>query len=156
KPVRCFARLRHPRVVLAITAASLLATVLVLLRYVDSPDPADWTTYHHDNRRAGIAPRLAPLGTLARSWDTKLDGAVYGQPLVVGYLVFAATENDTVYALDAATGRVRWSTHVGTPVPLAQLPCGNIDPLGITGTMVYDPATGLLFALAETTGGRHV
>jgi outer membrane protein assembly factor BamB len=120
------------------------------------PDPADWVTYHHDNGRTGVAPGLAPLGTLSRAWAARLDGAVYGQPLVVGDRVFAATENDTVYALDAATGRVAWSAHVGTPVPLSQLPCGNIDPLGITSTMVYDPATALLFALAEVTGGRHV
>jgi polyvinyl alcohol dehydrogenase (cytochrome) len=120
------------------------------------PDASDWTAYHHDNGRSGVAPGLARLGSLSRAWAARLDGAVYGQPLAVGDRIFAATENDTVYALDAGTGRVLWSTHVGTPVPLSQLPCGNIDPLGITSTMVYDPATGLLFALAEITGGRHV
>jgi polyvinyl alcohol dehydrogenase (cytochrome) len=118
-------------------------------------DVADWPTYHHDNSRSGVAPKLAPLGTLSKAWEARLDGAVYGQPLVVGSRVFVATENDTVYALKATTGQVLWSTHVGTPVPLSQLPCGNIDPLGITSTMVYDPATKLLFALAEVTGGRH-
>src|SRR5581483_1953147 len=41
------------------------------------------------------------------------------------------------------------------PVPKSALPCGNIDPLGITSTMAYDPATRLVFALAETTGGGH-
>src|SRR3954451_7986523 len=116
----------------------------------------DWTTYHHDNARSGVATGLAPLGTLSRAWSATLDGAVYGQPLAVGDRVFAATENDTVYALDADTGAVAWSTHVGTPMPRSALPCGNIDPLGITSTMVYDPATDLLFALAERTGAEHV
>jgi len=36
------------------------------------------------------------------------------------------------------------------------LPCGNIDPLGITGTPVYDPATKLIFAVAEVTGPAHI
>ena len=116
----------------------------------------DWTTYHHDNARSGVAAGLAPLGALSRAWTATLDGAVYGQPLAVGDRIFAATENDTVYALDASTGAVVWSTHVGTPVPRSSLPCGNINPLGITSTMVYDPATGLLFALAERTGPEHV
>lgn len=116
---------------------------------------SDWTTYHHDNSRAGVAVGLAPLGTLARAWSANLDGAVYGQPLVVGQRVYAATENDTVYELDIATGKVLWSTHVGNPERLSQLPCGNIDPLGITSTMVYDATTGLLFALAEVSGGSH-
>ena len=102
-----------------------------------------------------MAPGLAPVGTLSRAWQATLDGAVYGQPLVLGDRVFAATEHDTVYALDAATGRVLWSQHLGEPVPRSALPCGNVDPLGITGTMAYDKTTGLLFALAETTGGAH-
>src|SRR5207249_10547451 len=95
------------------------------------------------------------VGALSTAWKAQLDGAVYGQPLVVGDTVYAATEHDTVYALDAGTGTVRWSTHVGEPMPRSQLPCGNIDPLGITSTMVYDPATRLVFALAETAGAHH-
>ena len=39
---------------------------------------------------------------------------------------------------------------------LADLPCGNIDPLGITGTPVYDAANGLVYAVAETSGYHHV
>jgi polyvinyl alcohol dehydrogenase (cytochrome) len=116
---------------------------------------ADWTTYHHDNARTGTTTGLAPLGTLGTAWQAKLDGAVYGQPLVVGDTILAATENDTVYGLNANTGATLWSAHLGTPVPRSSLPCGDIDPLGITSTMVYDPATGLVFAVAETTGGTH-
>jgi outer membrane protein assembly factor BamB len=41
-------------------------------------------------------------------------------------------------------------------VPLSSLPCGNIDPLGITGTPVYDPTTGLVFAVAEISGPAHI
>ncbi|WP_169708648.1 PQQ-binding-like beta-propeller repeat protein [Trinickia terrae] len=59
--------------------------------------------------------------------------------------MIVATEADVVYALDAATGRVVWRTVLGTPAPRAALPCGNIDPLGITGTPVIDPAAGTLY-----------
>jgi hypothetical protein len=41
-------------------------------------------------------------------------------------------------------------------VPLSDLPCGNIDPLGITGTPAYDRDNGLVYALAEMAGYRHV
>jgi outer membrane protein assembly factor BamB len=81
---------------------------------------------------------------------------VYGQPLVVGGTVLAATEGDSVYALDRATGAVRWRRRLGTPVPLSDLPCGDIDPLGITSTPVYDRATGVVYVVAETTGYHHV
>jgi len=117
--------------------------------------PADWPTYHHDNARTGVADQFAPLGTLRKAWQTKLDGAVYGQPLVIGDRIIAATEHNTVYALAAADGHVVWSASLGKPVNGSGLPCGNIDPLGITGTPAYDPATGLVFVVAETEGGRH-
>ena len=116
----------------------------------------DWTTYHRDAARTGVAPAKPAAGALSIAWRRSLDGAVYGQPLVVGSLVIAATEGDTVYGLDRATGQVRWHVHLGTPVPLSALPCGNIDPLGITGTPVYDPATRMVYAVAEVTGFRHI
>jgi outer membrane protein assembly factor BamB len=116
----------------------------------------DWPTYHRDAARTGSAPARPAAGPLAIAWRQHLDGAVYGQPIVVGGTVIAATEGDSVYALDRGTGHVRWRAKLGTPVPLSQLPCGDIDPLGITGTTVYDPATGLVYAVAETTGYHHV
>ena len=51
---------------------------------------------------------------------------------------------------------MRLAAHIGTPVPRADLPCGGIDPLGITGTPVYDRADGLVYAVAETSGYHHV
>ena len=112
--------------------------------------------YGRDAARTGVAAGVAAAGRLSVAWRAHLDGAVYGQPLLVGGIVIAATENDSVYGLDISTGRVEWRSRLGTPVPLSALPCGNIDPLGITGTPVYDRANGLVYAVAETSGFRHV
>jgi polyvinyl alcohol dehydrogenase (cytochrome) len=116
----------------------------------------DWPVYHVNAARTGSVSGLPRAGSLGIAWTRKLDGAVYGQPLVVGGLVVAATENDSVYGLDRASGEIRWRRHVGTPVPLSALPCGDIDPLGITGTPAYDPRTRLVYAVAEQAGFRHV
>ena len=121
-----------------------------------SQNTTDWTTYHRDNTRGGYLAAMPNPQHLASAWNTKLDGAVYGEPLVVGGQLLVATENDTLYALNSQTGQVVWHTNVGTPVTQADLPCGNVFPLGITGTPVYDPATGLVFAVAEITGPAHV
>jgi outer membrane protein assembly factor BamB len=115
-----------------------------------------WPTFHQNPARTGTLTGLPAAGHLTNAWQTHLDGDVYGQPLVVGSEVIAATENDSLYALNKSTGTVIWHTHVGTPVPQSALPCGDINPLGITGTPVYDQANGLVYAVAETTGYHHV
>jgi outer membrane protein assembly factor BamB len=132
------------------------ATAPAATQSPSSPGAWDWPNYHRDPAHTGFAGAAPPAGRLSIAWTRRLDGAVYGQPLVVGGLVIAATQGDSIYGLDRATGRVRWRAHAGTPVPLVSLPCGNIDPLGITGTPVYDPATKLVYAVAETTGYHHV
>ena len=119
--------------------------------------PLDWPTYHGNAARTGVAsgfPAVHAVTTLP--WTASLDGAVYGEPLGVGGQVIVATEGDSVYALDPANGHVVWRRHLGAPVPLSSLPCGNIDPLGITSTPVYDRTTGSLFVVAEISGPRHV
>jgi hypothetical protein len=70
-----------------------------------------------------------------------------------------ATESNIVYALDPATGSTIWKTKLPSPVSLSQLPCGNIDPDGITGTPVIDDSAGVLYLDALTArkaGPRHL
>ena len=118
---------------------------------------ANWPTYHLNAQRTGLQIGFpAPKSPLSKVWTAKLDGAVYAEPLVVGGNVIAATENDSVYALNSKTGAVIWRQHLGTPVALSTLPCGNINPLGITGTPAYDAATASLFLVAEVTGPHHM
>ncbi len=129
--------------------------------------------YHRSAARDGVyvEPALthAVAATLHRdpTFTATILGAAYAQPLYVDAdgagpsLLLVATETDRVYALDAATGAEVWSRQLATPVPLSALPCGNIDPLGITGTPVVDAASRILFLDAMTTpdGGttkRHL
>ena len=67
---------------------------------------------------------------------------MYASPIIVRGTVIVATEHNVVYGLDL-TGRQRWKVSLGTPTPQAKLPCGNIDPLGITGTPIYDSSDEL-------------
>jgi outer membrane protein assembly factor BamB len=85
-----------------------------------------------------------------------LDGQVYAEPLVCGSTVFVATEDNSVYAINASSGGILWRTHLGNPVPGASLPCGNIDPSGITGTPVIDISTGTIYAVAFLAPAQHV
>jgi outer membrane protein assembly factor BamB len=111
---------------------------------------ADWTTFGRTSSRSGVSVSSPPMGKVRRSWTAKVDGAAYAQPLIVGSEVIIATENDTVYALNAATGKVRWSHHLASPVT-SGLPCGNVRPSGITGTPVADPAHGRVWVVTYTS-----
>lgn len=116
----------------------------------------DWITYHKESARSGFVAGAPDPTALTNLWKQPLDGAVYAEPLVIGEQLIVVTENNTFYALNAHTGQIQWHTNVGRPVPLSALPCGDIDPLGITGTPAYDPQTGLVFAVAEVQGPAHI
>jgi len=114
-------------------------------------------TYHGNPERSGAFVETSLSWERARTlrlepgFAGRFDGHVYAQPLywyagagAPGRLI-VATENDTVVALDAASGRTIWTRSLGAPVPRSSLPCGNIGPLGITGTPAIDTASGAVY-----------
>jgi outer membrane protein assembly factor BamB len=109
----------------------------------------NWTTYHGASDRSGFEAG-GPVTTARAAWSGPfaLDGQVYAEPLVCGDVVYVATEDDSVYAINATSGAQLWRAHLGTPVPGSDLPCGDINPSGITGTPVIDLATGTIYAVA--------
>jgi hypothetical protein len=117
-----------------------------------------WTTYFHDSARTGFSSDgPSQPATVRRQWQSPaLDGDVYAEPLLVGTRVIVATGNDTVYALDAHNGTIVWQTHLGTPVPNSSLPCGNVDPVGITSTPVIDVTAGRIYAVGMVLPAHDV
>jgi outer membrane protein assembly factor BamB len=127
-------------------------------------------TYHGHADRSGhyVVPGL----TWDRAHTVHLDprfhgevaGHVYAQPLYwqpaspghTPALLIVATEDDLVYALNAETGAVVWKQSLGRPVRRSALPCGNIDPLGITGTPAIDARSGTVYldAMVADSGSR--
>jgi len=120
-------------------------------------------TYHNDATRSGlyVMPRLtyerAAGMHLDADFDGRVEGHIYAQPLFWHFrqttrkLVIVATEDDVVYALDARTGKVAWRKSLGAPVPRSALPCGNISPLGITGTPAIDSIKDAIYLDAMVT-----
>jgi len=138
------------------------------------PSPAQTTlppttiaTYHYDNYRTGwnqtesaLTPANVNSTTFGLLHNVALDAQVDGQPLVVpnvmitagNYVgqhnvVYVATENNTVYAIDANSGTVLLNPNFGPPV--APNPsCGPTPKLGMHSTPVIDPVAGTLYVLA--------
>ncbi len=134
--------------------------VMVVLAALTLGGCAQWVTYHGDAGRSGADPdRGAPVAPTVAWHSPTLDGQVYGEPLIVGPLVFAATGNDTVYALNASTGAILWQRHLATAVPASAVPCGDIVPtVGIVSTPVVDlhaGSSGTVFVVADVWDGSH-
>ena len=130
---------------------------------------------HHTNpSRDGVYSD--PMMTAAYAKTLKIDttfnptiaGSVYAQPLYAkngpgGNEAFiVVTEQNHVMAIDAS-GTTVWehpssasdTTNYGAPVTGARavLGCGNIDPLGITGTPVIDEGSRTIYFAAMTLSG---
>ena len=124
-------------------------------------------TYHNSIFRTG--GYKVPTLTLANAANIHLDtsfkpvvtGNIYAQPLFYEAsgsphgIVIVATESNSVYALDAGSGKTIWKAQLPASAPLSELQCGNINPEGITGTPVIDPVAGVLYldALVKTSNG---
>jgi hypothetical protein len=127
-------------------------------------------SYHGGPERSGnfMVPGLtwerARSVHLDAKFNARISGKVYAQPLYWGSansrsgLLLIATEENNVYALDAVTGNEIWARSLGRPVARSSLRCGNIDPLGITGTPVIDQSTASIYldaAVADSSGPHH-
>jgi hypothetical protein len=138
------------------TRLRLGLSIAGLLLVAQIPAFADWPTYHKDLSRTGVDSSAPALASVSQQWaHTGLDQKVYAEPLVYGTAVLVATEGNTVYALDAATGNQSWSKNYGIPVPSNQLPCGNVNPVGITGTPVIDTTTGTMYFVTMVWDGTN-
>jgi outer membrane protein assembly factor BamB len=150
-----------------------VAASRALLRAAPAPPAApevivqDVTQHHRHDSRDGLyldplfTPSAAANLTRDLNFNGTIVGNVYAQPLFlditsspIGPIVIVVTESNNVYALNANTGAIVWQRNVGTPIT-SGLPCGNINPLGITSTPVIDIATRTLFLDAEVSGLGH-
>jgi outer membrane protein assembly factor BamB len=107
-------------------------------------------------RARGLRPDL--------TFNAAYRGEVYAQPLLwrdpktgAGVLI-VATEEDEVYAFDEKTGAQIWMRTLGEPIPdfrSAGFRCGDIWPLGVTGTPVIDNARATLYLDAMVMRDSH-
>jgi len=141
---------------------------VAVLSGVEANAQVNVTQEHNNPSRDGVyvdaafTPSAAINLTRDLNFNGAISGNVYAQPLYIeggpsGPIIIAVTESNNVYALNATTGAVIWQrTDLGPPVT-SGLPCGNINPTGITGTPVVDLASRRLFldALIDGPTKKH-
>lgn len=154
---------------------AVLAVLFISVSALMAAGQTSVTTYHYDNHRTGwnqnesvLTPANVGKKTFGRLLTVTLDDQVDAQPLVVpgvqitagNYqgthdVVYVATEQNTVYAIDVHSGTVLLNPNFGTPVRYP-LGCGNNGPnVGINSTPVIDPSSNTLYVIVytQTQGG---
>jgi hypothetical protein len=129
------------------------------------------TTYHYDNYRTGLNSQetaLTPAAVHGSSFailkTVALDDQVEAQPLVVPGVkitagkfkgtthdvVYVATDNNSIYAIDVTSGTVLLKPNFGAPV-VKPLGCHVFNPdVGINSTPVIDLSSNTLYAVVYT------
>jgi len=161
-------------VLLAVLSAGISA---LAAKTADQPQPSaspqDVLTYHGDNLRTGwfsSETQLTVSNVNAQSFGllqvVSLDGRVDAEPLVAMQqnikgqglhdVVYVATENNSVYAIDANDGSILWQRNFGRAVPYQYKDDDdNVYPvMGILGTPVIDRTAGAIYFVADTFDGH--
>ena len=133
----------------------------------------DEPTFHYDSLRTGWDPYESMLttsdvnpSTFGQLWSLHVDGNVYAQPLylanvtmpdaTIHNVLYVATCNDTLYALDADTGATLWVDTLANPargiyaVSATSVSNHNVWPtIGIVGTPVIDRPANAIFLVTD-------
>ncbi len=132
-------------------------------------DTVDVTTYHYDNLRTGwnLSETVLNAANVASSsfglqQQVALDDQCDAPPLFLSAqtiaggtydVVYVATKDNILHAIDASSGRILLSRNYGEPVPISALPGQrnkNSNNIGINSTPVIDKSTDTLYAVTYT------
>ncbi len=162
---------KRPGFSAAVIALGLVAAVSVQgaspvddVRLRSAPDePENWLTYGGSwleqrystlaQINAGTVARLAP----AWSFDLDTDRGQESTPLVVDGTMYVTSAWSKVYALDAATGTLRWTFDPKVPGAAGPKPCCDVVNRGVAffeGRVFVGTIDGRLIALDAATGRK--
>ncbi len=132
---------RH-RVIIAAGAGIAAISLITVISIVTSPSTSHRgiaeSPSTHDRSITASPSTSRPVG-----WTYTTISAVESSPAVVGGIVYVGSDDDNVYALDAATGHVRWTYTTG----------GAVGSPAVAGDTVYVASgDGRLYALDAATG----
>jgi hypothetical protein len=162
------------RVAVTNTAGTITSnTATLTVNAATGASGIDVVTYHYDNLRTGenisettLTPANVNVKSFGKLGEFAVDGLVDAQPLLLANLaipgkgnknvLYAVTENDSIYAFDADSitpsgGTVLWqsSALLAGETPSDNRGCGQVSPqIGITSTPVIDRGRNAIYVVA--------
>ncbi len=129
----------------------------VALLSLGTGNAADWPAWRHDAARSGATDeqlpeqlnlqwtRTLPANTPAWPEDERIHFDASYEPIVVGDTMFiASAENDSLLAVDTASGERRWQFFANGPIRLA--------PVAHEGRIYFGADDGCLYSLDAASG----
>lgn len=102
------------------------------------------STFHGDVARTGVYPSPGPSRFGGLKWTFKTGGPIVASPVIADGVVYVASLDGHLHALDAETGKEKWKFK--SRLPIASTPAVT------NGTLYFVSSTGALAALDVATG----
>src|SRR2546423_6918797 len=144
------------------SAMARLVAVVALLGAALAATAGDWPTYLHDPERTATSwdeALLSPANArhLTRLWAFQTGGVVAASPIVAAGTVYVGSWDGYEYALNAATGALKWKPYLGKPSPSPSYchagPLGIASSAAMQGGVVYvGGGDSYWYALDAATG----
>lgn len=162
-------RIRHSRRLVLLAALAIPATVGVGCGSTSAPQPSavpptatqpaatpaassqpepivggDWSGFRGDASRMGIGVQ-GPTGNPVLNWQFKAGGGVPNNIAIVGDIVYFASDDGVVHAVNRSSGTEAWKTQLKTP--------SVRGPVGADGRLYLADDRGTVVALDPTRAG---
>ncbi|KAI9774328.1 MAG: hypothetical protein M1840_004222 [Geoglossum simile] len=164
--------MRFPFLEAVVLAAATLVPSIVALASTDEIQDADVLQSGYLPNH-NMDPAIVGDASFGQLWRIKTGGDFPGagteqflaKPLVYTpsgpayngkQIVFAASETNWVYVMDAKTGTILKKKQLARPFLVADIPCNDVSgSIGITGTPVIDDTTGTVYFYTKTYAGAQ-
>jgi outer membrane protein assembly factor BamB len=125
--------------------AAIVALAVAFSTATFSPSPAGaQATFHGNNARTGVYESSGPVRFGGVKWAFKAGGPIVASPTLAGGVVYIASLDRYLYAVDQESGQEKWKFQSRMPIASSPAVAG--------GAIFFVSSTGALAALDAATG----
>ncbi|MFH1787870.1 MAG: PQQ-binding-like beta-propeller repeat protein [Candidatus Altiarchaeota archaeon] len=108
----------------------------------------DWSMFKHNPSRTAVTPENMSW-RLIQKWNLSIGDKVRSSPAIVEGVVYSASWNGSIYALNYSNGSVIWNTSVGSSVSSSP----SVSE-GLLYVARFGVSTGILYCMNASTGAH--
>lgn len=137
-------------------ASAVLGALVLAVAIAPSPVRAQ-AQFRGDAAHRGWLPGTVPKAAPTVAWHFATGARIVSSPVVAGGLAYVGSDDGHVYALEAATGRLRWAWRTEGPVPSTPaVSDGRVHVLSYDGRLhTLDATSGAPLWTFRTQGERR-